>query len=73
MVTARNPGTAVRNKPMNHLKHLWEDIVDLFKQASLLPWKLAGFCLQRKQRAEATAREAERLDRIRNPSKYLGK
>jgi hypothetical protein len=51
---------------MQRLKHLGQAIINLIKQVWLLP---------KRKRLESvlTEREVERLDRIRNPSKYLGK
>jgi hypothetical protein len=58
---------------MQKLKHLGEAIIDLIKQAWLLPRSVWIAVKQRRLRAVLNEREAERLDRIRNPSKYLGK
>jgi hypothetical protein len=58
---------------MRIVKVLSQTIARLAKQAWLLPHSLA---IAFKERGRQTARdelEAERLDRIRNPSKYLGK
>jgi hypothetical protein len=58
---------------MHALTILWQTIIGLVKQVWLLPHN-ASLAVRRYRaqggRAEA---EAERLDRIRNPSKYLGK
>jgi len=43
------------------------------KQLWHLPQTLSGMGEQRRQRVLFNEHEAERLDRIRNPSKYLGK
>lgn len=48
-------------------------LVELFRTVVLLPLWIANVFLQRKQRTEAADHEIERLDRIRNPDKYLGK
>jgi hypothetical protein len=48
-------------------------IIHLVKQAWLLPRSLANACRQRQRQIVLDELEAERLDRIRNPSKYLGK
>ncbi len=58
---------------MNVLNLLCQTIVDLFKGLWLLPHTLAVALEQRRQRFALDALEAERLDRIRNPGKYLGK
>ena len=59
--------------PMYILKFIFLTIVNAVKQIWLLP-KTASLALH--QRREQFARqqfETERLDRIRNPSKYLGR
>jgi hypothetical protein len=43
------------------------------KQIWLLPNTIAAALRQRRRHAALAAAEAERLDRIRNPSDYLGK
>jgi hypothetical protein len=58
---------------MHVLKLLWQTIVNLFKQACQLPHAVAVALKQRRRQFALNAIEAERLDRIRNPSKYLGK
>jgi hypothetical protein len=58
---------------MNTLKFICLAILQFVKQIWLLPQSIA---LAVKQKRRWTARnklEAERLDRIRNPEKYLGK
>ena len=47
--------------------------VGLFKQALLIPHSVALTLKRRRLQFALNASEAERLDRIRNPSKYLGK
>lgn len=47
--------------------------LQLLKQAWLLPQSMMGVVKHRRQQAVLIERELERLDRIRNPSKYLGK
>jgi hypothetical protein len=55
------------------LKVIRETSAQLMNQVSRLPQSIAsGLRLRRQQGALNTA-EAERLDRIRHPSKYLGK
>jgi hypothetical protein len=51
---------------MQRLKYLGQAIINLIKRAWLLPKR-------RRVQTVLTEREVERLDRIRNPSKYLGK
>lgn len=58
---------------MNILKLIGLTILQLVKQACLLPQTIANAVTQRRRRAVLNEREAERLDRICNPSKYLGK
>lgn len=48
-------------------------MVQLGKQVLLLPQTIAANVRKRRHRTEVNAMETERLDRIRNPSKYLGK
>ena len=58
---------------MNTLKLIWLTLVQLVKQGWLLPQKATIAVRQRRRQAVLNEHEAERLDRIRNPSKYLGK
>ena len=58
---------------MNLLKLICLTIIQLVKQAWLLPQSVVKALGQRRQLLLRNEREAERLDRIRNPSKYLGK
>ena len=58
---------------MNTLKLVCLTIIQLIKQAWLLPQSVAIAVKQRRRQIVLSEREAERLDRIRNPSKYLGK
>jgi hypothetical protein len=55
------------------VKVIWLTIVSLVKQAWLLPRTLALAQEQRRQQIERNEFETERLDRIRNPSKYAGR
>lgn len=58
---------------MQLLKLICEQTAAIYEQAMRLPRFLA-IALKRRQRQFAlNALEAERLDRIRNPSKYLGR
>ena len=55
------------------IKFLFLTIVNAVKQIWLLP-QTVSLALQQKRRQFARQQfETERLDRIRNPSKYLGK
>jgi len=47
--------------------------IQLIKQARLLPRSVTEAAEQRRRQVVLNEHEAERLDRIRNPSKYLGK
>ena len=58
---------------MHILKHICQAIVSLLKQARLLPQSVASAIRQKRRQTTLGKFEAERLDRIRNPSKYLGK
>jgi uncharacterized membrane-anchored protein len=55
------------------IKFLFLTIVNVVKQIWLLP-QTVSLAFQQKRRQSARQQfETERLDRIRNPSKYLGK
>ena len=58
---------------MNILKRMCLTLVQLAKQFSALPQALTNTFKQRQLRTVRDEREAERLDRIRNPAKYRGK
>ena len=58
---------------MHVLKLICQTTVGLFKQACQLPHAVAVVLKQRRRQFALGVLEAERLDRIRNPSKYLGK
>ena len=58
---------------MPMIKSIFESVVNLAKQAFHLPHFAAVIVKQRRQRFALNLLEAERLDRIRNPSKYRGK
>jgi hypothetical protein len=58
---------------MHPLKLLRQAIIYLVNQAWLLPQSVAIAVKQRRRRTVLNELEAERLDRIRNPWKYLGK
>jgi len=55
------------------LKLIGMTIIQLIRQVWLLPQTVTNAVKQRRQQAVRNELEAERLDRIRNPSKYLGK
>lgn len=58
---------------MSVLKLICQATLGLFKQAWLFPQSLAVSLKERRRLLALSALEAERLDRIRNPSKYLGR
>jgi uncharacterized membrane-anchored protein len=58
---------------MQVLRLIFQIMVSLLKQVWQLPHTLANALRQRQRQFALNALEAERLDRIRNPSKYLGK
>jgi hypothetical protein len=55
------------------LKIIRRAIVGLVQQAYCLPQSIRIAVKRRRRQATLHEAEAERLDRIRNPSKYLGK
>ena len=52
------------------LKSMLQTVVNVAKQAVRLPRLAVEFVTGRRQRFAVNQLEAERLDRIRNPSKY---
>ena len=58
---------------MSTLKLICLTTFQLVKQICLFPQTIANAVKQRQRQIVLNGREAERLDRIRNPSKYLGK
>jgi hypothetical protein len=58
---------------MQTLKLICLNIIQLVKQVWLLPQSVANAVKQRRRQVVLNELEAERLDRIRNPLKYLGK
>jgi hypothetical protein len=58
---------------MNKLKVICLTIMELAKQTCRLPRTMVDAFKQRRQHALLKISEVERLDRIRNPSKYRGK
>jgi hypothetical protein len=58
---------------MHVLKLIGRAVGGVFRQAWLLPHSVAIALKQRRRQFALNVLEAERLDRIRNPSKYLGK
>ncbi len=58
---------------MYTLKLICLTFLQLVKQVWCLPQSFANAAQQRRRQVARNEHEAERLDRIRNPSKYLGK
>jgi hypothetical protein len=58
---------------MQILKLIYQTLIQLVKQVWFLPQTIANAASQRRLLAVRNEHEAERLDRIRYPSKYLGK
>jgi len=58
---------------VNPLKLICQAFIQLFKQIGALPQTIANASRQRQRQAVLNEREAERLDRICNPSKYRGR
>jgi hypothetical protein len=58
---------------MNKLKMICLGLIQSVKQAWLLPQTVALTLRQRRQQILLNEHEVERLDRLRNPSKYLGR
>jgi hypothetical protein len=55
------------------LKRVWLTIIQMATQVCQLPRIIAKAGKQRQRQTVLKEREAERLDRICNPSKYRGK
>jgi hypothetical protein len=58
---------------MHTLKLICLNFLQLVKQVWWLPQSVANALKQRRRQIVLNELEAERLDRIRNPLKYLGK
>lgn len=58
---------------MNMLKLIWLTLQEMARQVWHLPQTVMKLIRRREQRVAVSAEETERLDRIRNPSKYRGK
>ncbi len=58
---------------MNHLKFICLAILQFARLVWFLPRSIADAARQKRQWMARNKLEAERLDRIRNPEKYLGK
>lgn len=71
--TGHSHDLARRYRSMHTLKLICLTIIHLVKQAWLLPQSLANAGKQWRRQVVLDKLEAERLDRIRNPSKYREK
>ena len=58
---------------MDTLKRFCRIVIQLLKRAFWLPRSVANALKHRQEQGVLNGLESERLDRIRNPSKYLGK
>jgi hypothetical protein len=58
---------------MKTLKLIWLTMIQLVKQVCQIPQNIGKAVKQRQRQTVLNEREAERLDRILNPSKYRGK
>ncbi len=58
---------------MNTLKFMCLTILQWFKQIAAIPQTIANAAKERERQRVLDEHEVERLDRIRNPSKYRGK
>jgi hypothetical protein len=58
---------------MNTLKLICLTFIQRVRQVWFFPQSVANVFKHRRKQAVLNELEAERLDRIRNPSKYLGK
>jgi len=55
------------------LKHIYLTFLRLLQQVRRLPQTIANIARERREQIVLDELEVERLDRIRNPSKYRGK
>ena len=67
------PADSEETNFMNTFKLISLTIAGLAKQAWLLPQTIADALQQRRRKLVQHQFETERLDRIRNPSKYRGR
>jgi hypothetical protein len=58
---------------MDTLRVIFLTFIQLAKQVFFLPQSIVNAVKQRRLQTVRNEYESERLDRIRNPSKYLGK
>jgi hypothetical protein len=67
------PGLGGKNNLMDLLKHIFLTIANLCREAWRVPRAMASAVKERWVQNRQEVSEAERLDRIRQPWKYLGK
>jgi len=72
-IKAINRGIQLNESNMRILNFICLTAVQLAKWVWTLPQSIVTGFRDRRQQAELNAAETERLDRIRHPSKYLGK
>jgi hypothetical protein len=58
---------------MNTLKRIGQTLFDMGKQVCRLPLAIGGAFRRGRRQKVMDEAEAERLDRIRHPDKYLGR
>jgi hypothetical protein len=58
---------------MKILKIVYLTIIQIFRQVWLLPQTIAFALRQKRRQTSLNEHEVERLDRLRNPSKYMGR
>ena len=58
---------------MNILMMIYFSVIQFAKQVILIPRALVLALQQKRRKILPNDREIERLDRLRNPAKYLGK
>ena len=70
---AKTESQTAKKTSTNTLKLIFLTIIQVVKQAWFLPQSFAIAAKQRRRQIVLDELEVERLDRIRNPSKYRGK
>ena len=68
-----NPLWIERNEFMYLLELIFRTVINLVKHIWRLPQTIALDLQQRRRRLDRDQFETERLDRLRNPSKYVGR
>ncbi len=69
----RKPYKRRKKNTVNFLKQIALTLIQMGQHVWLLPQTIAKATERRRLQVRLDEREAERLDRIRNPSKYRGK